>query len=69
MAKKKQIFECQACGYQSGKWLGKCPNCGEWDSFVELSKFEKSPKAPTSHIINKVIKTHFLLFIIYFLKN
>ena len=56
MAKKKQIYECQSCGYQSGKWLGKCPNCGEWDSFVELSKFETSPTAPTSHTESKVIK-------------
>jgi len=43
MAKQKQIYECQSCGYQSGKWMGKCPNCGEWDSFVELSKFQTTP--------------------------
>jgi len=55
MAKKKQIYECQSCGYQSGKWMGKCPNCGEWDSFVELSKFEKSPTAPSTHTTSKVI--------------
>ena len=53
MAKKKQIYECQSCGYQSGKWLGKCPNCNSWDSFVEISKFSPSP-TPTSN--NKVIK-------------
>jgi DNA repair protein RadA/Sms len=53
MAKKKQIYECQSCGYQSGKWLGKCPNCGEWDSFVEISKFT-TLSTPTSN--NKVIK-------------
>ncbi len=38
MAKKKSIFECQACGYKSSKWMGKCVNCGAWDSFVELSQ-------------------------------
>ena len=39
MAKKKSIvFECQHCGFQSGKWLGKCGNCGAWESFVELSQ-------------------------------
>lgn len=38
MAKKKTIFECQACGMQSGKWMGKCPNCGAWDEFVELNE-------------------------------
>lgn len=37
MAKKKaQIFECQHCGFQSSKWLGKCSNCGAWESFLEL---------------------------------
>ena len=31
----KTIFSCQNCGYQSPKWLGKCPDCFKWDSFVE----------------------------------
>ncbi|MGV3033327.1 ATPase domain-containing protein, partial [Staphylococcus chromogenes] len=35
MAKKKVIFECTACGYQSPKWMGKCPNCGAWNSMEE----------------------------------
>src|SRR4026208_1577399 len=29
------VFTCQNCGHQSGKWLGKCPECGEWNSLVE----------------------------------
>jgi DNA repair protein RadA/Sms len=33
--KAKTIFSCQTCGYQAPKWLGKCPDCGTWDSFVE----------------------------------
>lgn len=37
MAKKKTIFECEACGNQQSKWMGKCPQCGAWESFVELS--------------------------------
>ncbi|MDA3969456.1 DNA repair protein RadA [Helicobacter ibis] len=37
MAKKKVvIYECQHCGFQSSKWLGKCSNCNAWDSFLEL---------------------------------
>jgi len=48
LAKAKQIFECQACGYQSSKWMGKCPNCSEWDSFVELSKFQTTSKKSSS---------------------
>lgn len=35
MAKKKSSFICQNCGYKSAKYLGRCPNCGEWSSFVE----------------------------------
>ncbi len=35
MAKTKSIFICQQCGAQSPKWLGKCPSCGEWNSYVE----------------------------------
>ena len=37
MAKIKTVFECQACGNQQGKWVGKCPQCGAWDSFLELN--------------------------------
>ncbi len=36
--KKTSLFECQHCGEQSTKWLGKCPNCGGWDSFIELNQ-------------------------------
>jgi|TARA_B110000438_G_scaffold55015_1_gene55054 DNA repair protein RadA/Sms len=35
MSKKHSIFYCQNCGSQSSKWLGKCPSCNEWNSFVE----------------------------------
>jgi DNA repair protein RadA/Sms len=31
----KIVYCCQACGYQSPKWMGKCPECGTWDSIVE----------------------------------
>ena len=33
--KKETVFACQNCGHQTGKWLGKCPECGEWNSLVE----------------------------------
>ncbi|MCE3399636.1 hypothetical protein LCC45_19995, partial [Staphylococcus aureus] len=36
MAKKKVIFECMACGYQSPIWMGKCPNCGAWNQMEEI---------------------------------
>lgn len=35
MAKAKTSFFCQQCGHESPKWLGKCPSCGTWNSFVE----------------------------------
>ena len=31
----RRVFACQACGFESSKWLGRCPDCGEWNSFVE----------------------------------
>lgn len=36
MAKKQTLFECQHCGFQTPKWLGKCPNCLQWESLIEL---------------------------------
>lgn len=35
MAKDKVQYVCNACGYDSPKWIGKCPACGEWNTFVE----------------------------------
>lgn len=33
--KLKRVFQCQNCGYASPKWIGKCPDCGAWNSFIE----------------------------------
>jgi DNA repair protein RadA/Sms len=35
MAKSKTVYFCNSCGYESAKWLGKCPSCNAWNSFVE----------------------------------
>ena len=35
MTKVRTVFACQACGFESSKWLGRCPDCGDWNSFVE----------------------------------
>ena len=35
MAKKKTAFVCQDCGYDTVKWLGRCPGCGAWNTMVE----------------------------------
>ena len=38
MQKVKTFFQCQACGHMSPKWLGRCPDCGAWNSFTEEKK-------------------------------
>ncbi len=35
MAKTKNVFECMACGYETPKWMGKCPSCGAWNQMEE----------------------------------
>ena len=46
MAKTKTAYFCQGCGHNSPKWLGKCPSCNEWNTFVEeiLAKDDKQQK-------------------------
>lgn len=48
MSKNKTTFQCQACGYISPKWLGKCPDCGEWNSFIEEKEIPKPLKSSQS---------------------
>ena len=36
--KSKLIYQCRECGFESAKWMGKCPSCGEWNSFEEAIK-------------------------------
>ena len=43
MSKAKSAFFCQNCGHETPKWLGKCPSCKEWNTFVE-ERTEKTPK-------------------------
>ena len=43
MAKSRaSVYFCQNCGYESSKWMGQCPGCREWNTFVE----EKAPELP-----------------------
>ncbi len=58
MSKIKTVFQCQACGYASPKWLGKCPDCSAWNSFSEekqspkpLKSFGASEPQPLSKIV------------------
>lgn len=46
MAKPKTIYACQNCGAQSPKWLGRCNDCGQWNTFVEERIEPTSNKSP-----------------------
>ena len=50
------IFVCQNCGNQERKWLGQCPDCGEWNTFVE-ERFRPSPQASGSGIVARFRST------------
>ena len=50
MAKgKSTVFFCQSCGYESPKWMGQCPGCREWNTFVEETVV-KSEKKSTGRV-------------------
>ncbi len=43
MMRETSVFRCQSCGWSSRKWLGRCPECGEWNTFVEEAQSRKVP--------------------------
>ncbi len=43
MGKLKSIYVCSSCGYESPKWYGKCPECGDWNSFTEEVRTDEPP--------------------------
>ena len=43
-AKTKIVYQCTQCGYESPKWTGKCPDCGEWNTLLEMAKEPVSPQ-------------------------
>ncbi|MBO4593662.1 MAG: DNA repair protein RadA [Bacteroidaceae bacterium] len=49
MAKDKTAYVCTECGYDSPKWMGKCPSCGAWDSLKEV-KLGKATQRPTVNV-------------------
>lgn len=73
MAKVRTLFFCKNCGYQSSQWLGKCPSCNEWNSFVEevIDRGEPAVKGKSSivktvqnfpHRLNEIELTQILRF-------
>ena len=61
MAKVKTVFVCSDCGYESAKWLGKCPGCNSWNSFYEEKLLKSSegklekPKSVSPTKLNSVV--------------
>ena len=48
MAKAKTVFVCRNCGTEAPKWIGKCPSCGEWNTFIEEVVVKTSGAADSS---------------------
>ncbi len=53
VSKDKTVFQCQVCGRQSPKWVGKCQDCGTWNSFVE----ERLERSKVSSALSKSVPT------------
>ncbi|MFT5858192.1 MAG: DNA repair protein RadA/Sms [Flavobacteriaceae bacterium] len=65
MAKVKSAFFCQNCGHETSKWLGKCPSCNEWNTFVEelihkqvpqVVAFSKSEQSSKPQVLQEIKK-------------
>ncbi|MDU2556061.1 MAG: DNA repair protein RadA [Veillonella sp.] len=57
MAKAKSVFFCQNCGAESSKWMGRCPQCGEWNTLVEeIIKETKHSRTPSRGVGNQTTK-------------
>ena len=65
MSKIKSAFFCQSCGYEAAKWLGKCPSCSKWNTFVEemiekpsknVVAFSNDTKHAKPQLIQEVVK-------------
>ncbi len=56
MAKAKTYYFCQNCGYQSSSWLGRCPECGKFGTFVE-EVVKAAPTNASTHSRNNALST------------
>lgn len=65
-AKVKSVFYCQSCGAESPKWVGKCPACGSWNTYVEelvtKSSSQKSVYPSSRQQVNKPVSIHEIQF-------
>ncbi|MBW6410352.1 DNA repair protein RadA [Clostridium weizhouense] len=56
MAKIKSVYICQQCGYESPKWLGKCPSCSSWNTFNE--ELKNNDKAISALKVNSIVQNN-----------
>jgi len=61
MAKAKILYECQHCGLTTSKWMGKCTNCGAWDSFIELSQQQQEYVKQTKNTLHSKAKAQSII--------
>ena len=47
-SKLKKLYICSNCGYETAKWLGKCPDCGSWNTLNEEVRIDAPPQAAAS---------------------
>ena len=57
MAKAKMIYFCQECGYESAKWMGQCPGCRSWNSFVEEPVVKSSVSGGKAKSVSNAMPT------------
>ena len=48
MAKDRTMYVCENCGQESPKWIGKCPACGQWNTFKEIKVADTRKQVATS---------------------
>ena len=46
MAKEKTVYLCSACGYETSRWMGRCPGCGAWNTMEEQAPQPAAQAAP-----------------------
>ena len=56
MAKDKTMYVCDNCGYESVKWLGKCPACNRWDTMKEIKVAPHSPLGGANRLSPSTLK-------------
>lgn len=55
MAKSKSVYFCQNCGAESAKWIGRCPSCGEWNTYIEQVISKSNKQSQASYVSEKQI--------------